>query len=210
MPESESNVAVDITERLADHGYWPAVASRHLRSGRPSAAIAVCRERLGDDPESLSGRLVYAQALHRSGQVDEAGEQFRRVLSLDPDNLVALKYLGDIRFAARDEAAAFSYYRRVLDIDPACRGLKSERLKPTDITTRTITLGRGPERAAADASDRVREIPFYTETMGDLYLAQGHPRLAAEVYRRLVDSTSSPRLVEKLARAEGKLREKEH
>jgi tetratricopeptide (TPR) repeat protein len=200
----------ELTERLASQGYWPAVAARHLAQGRPSSAIAVCRERLQEGSGPVSGRLIYARALYRSGQVDEAAEQFRRVLGADPDNLVALKYLGDIRFASGDQAAAMSYYGSVLDIDPACRGLYSEVKKTPATTTRTVTLTRGPEFQGSYVAERLRQIPFYTETMGDLYLAQGHPRLAAEVFRKLVESHESPNLVEKLARAERKVKEKEH
>ena len=76
-------------------------------------------------------------------------------------------------------------------------------------TTRTITLARGSETRPAPAEAPLREIPFYTETMGDLYMKQGHPRLAAEVFRRLCESGTAPRLGEKLAQAESKIREKE-
>jgi len=209
MADTEANNTRELTERLASCGYWPAQAAKYLREGRPSAAIVVCRERLMEGPEALAGRLVYARALHGSGQVEEAGEQFRRVLALDPDNLVALKHLGDIRYASGDTAAALSYYRRVLDVDPFCRGLQAQRVKPAPATTtRTITLTRGAEHKTEITTERLRDIPFYTETMGDLYLAQGHPRLALEVYRRLAGINASPRLAEKLAQAEGKLKEK--
>ena len=60
-----------------------------------------------------------------------------------------------------------------------------------------------------EAAKPGRDIPFYTETVADLYLAQGYPRLAADVYRNLSSVGQNPRLSEKLARAEEKIKQKE-
>ncbi|MBU0982891.1 MAG: hypothetical protein KKA42_03410, partial [candidate division Zixibacteria bacterium] len=66
------------------------------------------------------------------------------------------------------------------------------------------------ETAEKAPSTNRRSIPFFTETMGDLYLAQGHSRLAAEVFRHLIDQNDNPRLADKLMQAEGKTKEREH
>ena len=133
------------------------------------------------------------------------------MLSVDPENLVALKYLGDIKFSTGNEHGAMADYGRVLAIDPYCRALASPRRAVVKETTHTITLRRSQE-VVAELSPRMaaREIPFYTETMADLYLAQGYPLLAAEVYRNLSTSGQNPRLLEKLARAEEKSKQKEN
>ena len=202
----------DLVRELSAQGYWPAQAAKYLSEGRYSRAIEICKEHLREEPQSLSGRLIYALALYGAGQTNSAAEQFYRVLSVDPDNLVALKHLGDIKFAQGDEMAAMANYARVLEIDPYCRGLKSD-LRTTEIrTTRTITLSReaeSPTEKEADTPTRWK-IHFYTETIGDLYLAQGHPRLAAEVFRTLNEKNHNPRLAEKLAQAVSRIREKEH
>ena len=193
----------DLTGRLASDGYWPAQAVRALRDGTYSRAVRLCREFLAEQPNLVSGRLIYAEALYRSGQLESATEEFHRVLALDPEHEVALKRLGDIHFATGDYPAAMANYRRVLEIDPYCRGLRSELNRPAEpTTTRTITLARPAEPAGAENAGTLREIPFVTETMGDLYLAQGHHRLAGEVFRRLLAKNDHPRLAEKLARAE--------
>lgn len=202
----------DLVRELSAQGYGPAQAVNCLSEGRYSRAIEICKEHLREEPQSISGRLIYALALYGDGQTDSAAEQFYQVLSVDPDNLVALKYLGDIKFAEGDEVAAMANFARILEIDPYCRGLKSD-LRTTEIrTTRTITLSReaeSPEEKEADTPTRWK-IHFYTETIGDLYLAQGHPRLAAEVFRTLNEKNHNPRLAEKLAQAVSRIREKEH
>jgi len=197
-----------LTDHLADQGYWVATAARRLEQEKYSEVVSLCLEGLEIDPNLISGRLIYAQALHRSGQAETAAEQFRRVLALDPDNIVALKLLGDIRFDSGEIGAALANYGRVLEIDPFCRGLKSQLEPPSSYTTRTITLTRRSE-TRAESAEFLREIPFFTETIGDLYLTQGYPRLAACVFRTLVERGDSPRIAEKLALAEGKIKERE-
>ena len=195
-----------LVERLALAGYWPARASRLVDEGRFAEAVALCRERLVTDPHTLAGRTVYATALYKAGQTDAAAEQFFILLSRDPDSLVALKYLGDMKFADGDELTAMTYYERIQQLDPHGTGLACTLERPTE-QTMSITLTRPAETKAADSQSR--RIPFYTETIGDLYLDQGHPRLAAEVYRTLFEKNASPRLAEKLDRVEQLISRKE-
>jgi tetratricopeptide (TPR) repeat protein len=198
----------DTVGNLAAQGYWPARASRFVEDGKYSRAVEICRESLSGSPGLLSGRLVFGKALYLTGNVELAEEQFLFALSLDPDNLMALKYLADIKYSRRDEPAAIAYYRRVLEIDPRCRGLACDATHHLKETTRTISISRGAEPSTKTKDKPLRPIPFYTETMGDLYLSQGHSRLAAEVFRSLVEENRNPRLVEKLSQAEGKIKDK--
>ncbi|MEW5794915.1 MAG: tetratricopeptide repeat protein [Candidatus Zixiibacteriota bacterium] len=209
MSQVETRTESALVDRLAADGYWVAIAVKRLSEGKYADAIALCRENLESRPDLVSGRLVYAQALFRSGQAESAAAHFRRVLALDPVNIVALKYLGDIAFEAGDVVSAMSNYGRILEIDPFCRGLRSDIVRHRTETTRTITLTRRAEAKADSVAENLREIPFYTETIGDLYLAQGYPRLAARVFRKLSLESDSPRITEKLSLAESKKRDKD-
>ncbi len=264
MFDLEATPETTVTERLAAVGYAPAVAAKFFAEGKYSRAVEICKEALADDTKLVSVRLIYAKALYHAGQRESAAEQFYAVLSLDPENLVALKYLGDIKFAEGDQYTALAHYRRVLEIDPGCRELwcavktrvstvsvakangqddagegsqdateKAAATDETDLTvsevtggegqtaaekdksvigsraasgdtevTRTVTLKRAGETGESKRSERLREIPFITETMGDLYLSQGHYRLAAEVFRTLHDRNPAQRLQDKLDQAE--------
>ena len=208
MNASSGDAKRSTVDTFAEQGYWPAVAKRRLEEKKYSAVVELCKEQLEESPELFSGWLIYATALFKAGQTESASEQFYRVLAHDPDNVVALKYLGDIAYSQSDEVTAFSFYLRVLEIDPFCEGVSSE-LKTRDREfTRTVTLTRGEETAAPPAGE-LRGIPFYTETMGDLYLAQGHPRLASAVFRSLYQQSARPRLLEKIRLAEEKIKDKE-
>ena len=206
---SQSSLS-EIVDTLAARGYWAALAAGHLTEGRYSRAVELCKEHLSDGPEIISGRLIYARALYHAGQTQSAAEQFYRVLSRDSNNLVALKYLGDIFHALGDQPAAMAHYQRVLDEDPDSRALCCRLTPKQTETTHTVTLRRAGESPSGVLPKRTsREIPFYTETMGDLYMTQGYPRLAADVYRVLNSTGQNPRLTDKLADAEEKIKEKE-
>lgn len=203
------NHASDVAHRLSEQGYWPARAAEYLAEKKYADTVRLCKSRLEQEPELISGRLLYARALYHSGQFEAADEQFHAVLARDPNNIVAIKYLGDIRFKDGEHLAAESYYRRVLEIDPHCGGLVCKvDLQPKE-TTRTVMLKRTPELTRDSNKGNLRQIPFVTETIGDLYLAQGHTRLAAEVFEQLMAVRPNPRLSEKLDRAKQRVRDKE-
>jgi tetratricopeptide (TPR) repeat protein len=188
-------------------GYWPARAAQLLEEGKYSKAVELCRLNLSHESRLLSARLIYGRALFHAGQLESASEQFYHALSIDPNNVVALKYLGDICFRIGDELAAMANYERILEIDPYCSGLASQLKQERSRTTGRLTMVRKPQTEPAP-SEPARKILFYTETMGDLYLKQGHSRLAAEVFRTMRQTSDNPRLAEKLAEAERRIAER--
>jgi tetratricopeptide (TPR) repeat protein len=198
-----------VLERLQSRGYWPSLALRALDEKKFSTAVEQCKKYLADEPHCLAGRLIYAKALYHAGQLESAADQFYRVLALDPENIVALKYLGDLKFSSGDEMAAFANYRRILELDPHCRGVASDLAPRPAEKSRTITISRGEEKIPQAPPASLRNIPFYTETMADLYLAQGYPKLASVVYKTLLETNRHPRLLDKLAQAEDNMKEKE-
>ena len=200
----------NLTNELASKGYWPARAARFFEQGRLSAAVELCRENHQAEPNLLSGRLIYARVLYHAGQSESAEEQFYRALTLDPENMIALKYLGDIRFAANEEMSALAFYERVAANDRGWKGLRSDLSAHRPTTAKTIKLVSRPEGKARKGQEvNLRPVPFCTETIGDLYLAQGYPRLAQKVFQTLNSRTQSVRLQEKLARAEEQVKERD-
>jgi len=196
-----SEEAQPFAAHLERNGYWPAVANRKLREGRFADAIHLCKKGLTRLPDHLSGRMVYAMAVFRGGQMQTARTQIHKVLELDPEHLGALKLLGDIDYREGDIPAALVHYRRVFEIDPPCTGLKSA-LGTRPASSRKVTLRRESENVASTQKGDESRIPFFTETMGNLYLRQGHSRLAAEVFKKLLQEAPNDRLQAKLTQAE--------
>lgn len=187
----------NLTSDLSQLGYWPARAREFLENKQYFRAVELCTDNLKNEPEILSGRIVLAIALYCSNQKEEAEEQFYRILQSDPDNITALKYLGDLKFKAGDENLAFSYYNRVLQLDKFNTGLQCPLNGFSTKETKVLTLKRESEKSDKNP-ERLRKLPFQTETAADLLSLQGHTRMAREIYQDLLKINKSPKLIEKL------------
>ena len=199
----------ELNAQLASSGFWTAIALNFFKDKKYFKAVELCKQHLNDDVFPISARLIYARSLFYAGQIESAEKEFYKILSLDPDNLVALKYIGDIKFSTGDQFSAFNCYQKIQALDPKTEYLASVLTEKKETTT-TITLKRISESAPAIAPKRVnRKILFYTETIGDLYLDQGFPQLAEEVYSELQKKNDTPRLAGKLSRAREKIKEKD-
>src|SRR5436189_353422 len=98
--------------------YFAPLANEYRKAGEIDQAIAICREYLPQQPGHMSGHIVYGQALYEARQFDESKTVFETALTLDPENLIALRHLGDIALIIGDADGARSWYRRVLEADP--------------------------------------------------------------------------------------------
>ena len=98
--------------------YFAPLANEYRKGGQPKRAIEICRAHLAQMPGHMSGQIVFGQALFEAGEWDEARAVFGRALALDPENLIALRSLGDMSLQAGDTAEARTWYTRLLDADP--------------------------------------------------------------------------------------------
>ena len=98
--------------------YFAPLANEFRKAGDIDQAIRICEEFLPQQPGHMSGHIVYGQALYEVGRMPEARTVFETALGLDPENLIALRHLGDIARDQGDHSAARGWYDRVLDADP--------------------------------------------------------------------------------------------
>jgi cytochrome c-type biogenesis protein CcmH/NrfG len=98
--------------------YFAPYANELRKAGDPAQAIAVCRTHLASQPGHVSGHIVLGQALYEAGEGNEARDIFTAALELDPENLIALRSLGEIAQVNGDFASARQWYQRLLDADP--------------------------------------------------------------------------------------------
>ena len=98
--------------------YFAPLANEYRKGGQPKRAIEICRAHLAQMPGHMSGQIVYGQALFEAGEWDEAKTVFERALTLDPENLIALRSLGDMALQAGNTSEARTWYARLLDADP--------------------------------------------------------------------------------------------
>jgi tetratricopeptide (TPR) repeat protein len=98
--------------------YFAPLANEFRKVGDLEQAILICEAYLPQQPGHMSGHIVYGQALFESNRLDEALGVFQTALSLDPENLIALRHLGDIAARQGDPGSARRWYERVLEADP--------------------------------------------------------------------------------------------
>jgi len=98
--------------------YFAPLANEYRKLGDLSQAVALCRAHLPNQPGHISGHIVLAQALYEARELGESRQIFEASLDLDPENLIALRYLGDIAREQGEPGVARGWYERVLDADP--------------------------------------------------------------------------------------------
>src|SRR6266516_1391929 len=98
--------------------YFAPLANEYRKGGQPKRAIEICRAQLAQMPGHMSGQIVYGQALYEAGEFGESRQVFERALTLDPENLIALRTLGDMALQRGNTAEARGWYAKLLDADP--------------------------------------------------------------------------------------------
>ncbi|MDB4876259.1 MAG: hypothetical protein JWM41_2705 [Gemmatimonadetes bacterium] len=119
--------------------YFAPLANEYRKAGDLEQAVFICQEYLPQQPGHMSGHIVYGQTLFEMGRQEEAQVVFETALSLDPENLIALRHLGDIARLSGDSNAARVWYQRVLEADP----------RNEEIAQLMISLLAAPEPSAA-------------------------------------------------------------
>ena len=129
--------------------YFAPLANEYRKAGDLEQAIQLCRAYLPQQPGHMSGHIVFGQALFESGQFDESKGVFETALGLDPENLIALRHLGDIALQGGDPAGARQWYQRVLDADPRNEEIAAQ-IAALDAATPAAPAATPEPAAAAD------------------------------------------------------------
>src|SRR5882724_7074116 len=125
------------------------LADAYRKAGELDRALDLCTAGLELHPDYVSAHIVFGRCLIDQKNDSGASEVFRKVLSLDPENVLALKILADIaqRGGRYDEAA--EWLGRLLSADPM-NGDAAEAL--------TRAKGRAAQAAAKRAPEPVARL----------------------------------------------------
>ncbi|MGH7709684.1 MAG: tetratricopeptide repeat protein, partial [Gemmatimonadaceae bacterium] len=137
--------------------YFAPLANEHRKLGDLEQAITLCRTHLPQQPQHVSGHIVLAQALFEAGNTPDARQAFEVALDLDPENLIALRFLGDIARGQGDHLTARHWYERVLDADP--RNDEIARLVREIDNGAAAPAAMAEQSAAADTPSVAAEPP---------------------------------------------------
>ncbi|MGI8508000.1 MAG: tetratricopeptide repeat protein [Gemmatimonadaceae bacterium] len=135
--------------------YFAPLANEYRKAGDTDRAIELCRTYLPQQPSHMSGYIVYGQSLFDAGRGDEAAAVFKQALTLDPENIIALRYLGDVARADGDNAGAMQWYGKVLELDPRNEDMANQ------ITALASPSTRKTPRNERVAPPTVRPEPEY-------------------------------------------------
>ena len=159
--------------------YFAPLANEYRKGGQPKRAIEICRSQLSQMPGHMSGQIVYGQALYETGEFDEARQVFERALTLDPENLIALRSLGDMSLQSGNTPEARRWYERLLDADPkdtAVIALVTE----IDASAEAAPVPTPQEIPGVDADAGDQAIPFITDHEGAPIGSENAPSAAVE------------------------------
>jgi tetratricopeptide (TPR) repeat protein len=94
------------------------LADAYRKAGELDRAIELCKAGLERHPDYVSAHIVYGRCFLDLKNDTAASQVFRKVVDLDPENVLALKLLADIaeRGGRYDEAA--QWLSRLLSADP--------------------------------------------------------------------------------------------
>src|SRR4051812_47238873 len=123
MPEISPELAARIESLRASHAENPArffmpLASAYREAGEVGRAEELLRENLKRHPGYLSAHVLLGRCLADRGAYAEARNEFQYVLSVDGQNLIALRTLGDMAAGSGDAGEARRWYGELLSVDP--------------------------------------------------------------------------------------------
>lgn len=140
MAESPPEIHFEIEKLERKHAEHPEgrffvpLANAYRKLGDLETSEALLREGLRRHPDYLSAHIVLGRTLADRGATREAVEEFRYVLSLDPQNLIALRTLGELAVGEGRSDEATRWYEELLAVDPmneeARQALESLRSEP--------------------------------------------------------------------------------
>lgn len=94
------------------------LADAHRRAGDLERSVEVCLNGLERHPSYTTARVILGRNYLDLGKWDEAAAEFRRIETVDPENILAHRMLGQIALHKGQFAEAIARQQRVLALDP--------------------------------------------------------------------------------------------
>jgi len=157
---ANSALIEDLRKQFAENPrrVFARLANEYRKSGDLDVAIEICRAHVPLQPTYISGYIVLGQALFERGQPEEARTTFETALTLDPENLIALRQLGDIARTTGDLDAARGWYHKLLEVDPQNDEITTQ-LEALDAPVRSTSSPTPAAPVAAAAAAARPEAP---------------------------------------------------
>jgi tetratricopeptide (TPR) repeat protein len=190
---------VERFERAPESRLFAPLADLYRKNGDVDRAIELCEKGLEKYPDYASAHVILGKCFYDKGATERARGEFLRVLELDPENMVALKFMGDILLAEDKNVEATDYYKRLLSIDPTNADV-NRILKNMKEKFEVKEIDLGAESARIRKSEQPRELA--TMTLAGIYAAQGYYNKALKIYQDVLqkepNNNEAQEMVDKL------------
>ncbi len=185
-------------EKAPDSRLFAPLADAYRKNGDIDRAIELCENGINTYPDYASAHVILGKCYYDKGATERARAEFQRVLELDSENLVALKFMGDILYAEDKHGEASEYFKKLLSIDPTNKEVstsvgeieKEFRIKEIDLE----------DDKSVRKVERSRELA--TMTLAGIYAAQGYYNKALKIYNDIIrdqpDNREAQEMIEKL------------
>lgn len=170
-------------ESAPDSRLFAPVADMYRKRGELDRAIEICNSGLEQHTDYVSGRVILGKCFYDRGASERAKTEFEKVLELDSENMVALKFLGDIYLAEDKKEKAADYYKELLEIDPTndrIRSLYEDLTEEFDAPEIDLEEDERVENAVDDTEPA-------TMTLAGIYASQGYYDRAVGIYRGILE-----------------------
>jgi len=178
----ELNHLIERFKRASDSRLFAPLADAYRKNGDIDAAVALLESGIERFPAYASARVILGKCYYDKGATERAKEEFLNVLKLDGENMVALKYLGDILLAEDKRSEAARYYRRLLGVD-ATNEEVAGILKELEASLPLREIDLADAKTVRD--ERPRDLA--TMTLAGIYAAQGYYGKALRIYREILE-----------------------
>lgn len=152
------------SERDPEGRAFAPLADAYRRQGDLDQALELLEDGLGRHQDFTPGHVVAGWVLRDRGETQAAAEAFDAALSLDDENLEALRGLGDLAAERGDAATAAGCYRKLVELEPTDPEVRA-RLIEAERAAHTAAERPDPAVPVADSADLV--VPADAIHLGD-------------------------------------------
>lgn len=186
------------------------------KQGKVDKAIKVLINGLKYNRNSVTGRFLLGKIYYDRWLIEQAKREFRAVIELAPDNLAACKMLVQIHKSEEAYGKALDLLKTALAYHPHDASITCELteiealLSSTEKKEKEFRSARDSIRTAFESKSaeelesglKQREKELFTETIADIYIAQGLYDKACNVLEKMHEKDPGNKAVaEKLARS---------
>jgi tetratricopeptide (TPR) repeat protein len=148
-----------------------------------SEALRLAEERLARLPLDIDARIIAGNVFIDMGRVDEARDVLRKVEEIISGLSLIYARMGDIYREKGFHRDAVICYQKYISLNPTSDEAEEVVRKITLLKQEEPLI---PDMDSTDNANAPRP-EFYTVTLADLYIQQGHFKMAAEVLEKILE-----------------------